>query len=283
MNYQEFHANLLAYESKWGKLGSGLLAHAGKPWKEHDYLYIDENGNYVYEEKKWGKSSNHQNRNKLTKLKGLKGTNTTPVSNKTETKKSSKNGSNKKTTEKVQEESDIDQQIKEMQANVVKKYSDIAKRQSLQAAAREFMKEDAVTELLDEIEAGIKAGTITYTKNGALKVNDDKVKDNLKAFSANVSKWANWIGGATGANGVVVQAELKKLINQKIKQYSREKRSVMHSAYDDKYTNYRRKVYQGTVAYNEQHKKTISIEELNHKYQEDLIKNKRVIEVEQKK
>ena len=280
MNYQEFHANLLAYESKWGKLGSGLLAHAGKPWKEHDYLYIDENGNYVYEEKKWGRSSNHQNRNKLTKLKGLKGTNTTPVSNKTETKKSSK--------EKTQESSNnntikTDQQIKEMQAATVKKYADIARHKSPQAAAREFMKEDAVTELLDEIEAGIKAGTITYTKNGALKVNDDKVKDNLKAFSANISKWANWIVGATSANGIIVQSELKKLINQKIKQYSREKRSVMHSAYDDRYTNYRRKVYQGTVAYNEQHKKTISIEELNRKYQEDQIKNKRVIEVEQKK
>ena len=94
---------------------------------------------------------------------------------------------------------------------LVQKYAEIAK-QSPKAAAKEFMKEDAVQEYIDYVSEGLADGKFkikhnkftldgeTYESN-EIVASDSKYSDELNALRRNMRKWINMISEAAGDKG----------------------------------------------------------------------------------
>ena len=134
---------------------------------------------------------------------------------------------------KAKERKLTENSIKNMKADVVEQYSKIARESDAKTAAKEFYKEDAVSELLDEVSEGFKSGKLRY-KDGKFETDDKKIQDNINAFSDNIQKWTTEIGKKSG-KGRDVQKELEKLITSEIEKMS--KKSPESSDETNKYAN----------------------------------------------
>lgn len=104
-----------------------------------------------------------------------------------------------------------------MQAQTVKEYSDIAKK-NVKQAAKEFFKEDAVTELLDDVKQGLKDKTITIDDTGRFKYSDSKTEELIDKELDNLQKWCIWIGKDSGTDRQF-QKELSDLLQEEFNKY----------------------------------------------------------------
>lgn len=109
-----------------------------------------------------------------------------------------------------------------MQAEAVKEYSEIAKKNP-KSAAKEFFKEDAVTELLDEVKEGLKNKTLKFDKDGRIDTSDPEVEKRINEYSDNIQKWCKWIGTASGT-GRQMQEELANIIKDEFNNYQKEEK-----------------------------------------------------------
>lgn len=136
----------------------------------------------------------------------------------------------KNSDSKAKERKLTENNIKNMKADVVEQYSKIARESDAKTAAKEFYKEDAVSELLDEIGEGFKSGKLRY-KDGKFETDDKKIQDNIDAFSDNIQKWTTEIGKKSG-KGRDVQKELEKLITSEIEKMSKKSPEAINGSRD---------------------------------------------------
>lgn len=115
------------------------------------------------------------------------------------------------------------QEVKEkynnMQAEAVKEYSEIAKK-NVKQAAKEFFKEDAVTELLDDVKEGLKNKTLTIDDAGRFKYSNSKTEESINKELDNLQKWCMWIGTASGTDRQF-QKEISDLLQEEFNKYKK--------------------------------------------------------------
>lgn len=265
------------------QLYNAKLIHGYIPKKQHEdhaYLYIDDNGNYIYpDDVNKGKTGRQTKQNVDPNNKTI-GVNT--------------NSNNQRMTDeeiKADVQKSEDRQ-KNKQGDIVRKYADLARNAGPKAAAEEFMKKDKdVEELRNLLNEYIGNGMISYDeKSNAVSIDDSNLNSYFKAVLKDIENSINEIVTASGKQAVY--EAIKIMINDELKSIASKQKSssgfdtlvgdtakrmkqsaITNDEFYNDYKEFKKKVEAGEKKNTLVHSATISPEELNSRYLQDMKKH----------